>query len=174
MPAESIDLDAYFLSDVDVGNLRFFVVGSDPFVVAPYKIGDGLPGLYELPRFKGAAPHISVVRSGDYRIREIQFCHIQIRFFTKDIRFDACGFLARFGVLGFCRFLLLQQGLIACLGCFVGSFYLFILLLADGFFGKQVGIAAIILFLLPELGLGFCNVGFLNGYIYLRGLNAGT
>ena len=68
----------------------------------------------------------------------------------------------------------LQQGLIACLGCLVGGFYLFILLLADGFFGKQVGIAPIVLFLLPELGLGFCNVGFLNGYIYLRGLNAGT
>ena len=51
----------------------------------------------------------TVVRSGDYRIREIQFCHIQIRFFAKDIRFDAGRFLTCFGVLGFCCFLLLQQ-----------------------------------------------------------------
>ena len=64
-----------------------------------------------MSRFEGAAPHISVVRSGDYRIREIQFCHIQIRFFAKDIRFDAGRFLTCFGVLGFCCFLLLQQGL---------------------------------------------------------------
>ena len=61
MPAESIDLDAYFLPDVNVGNLRFFVVGGDPFVVAPYKIGDGLSGLYELSRFEGA------VETGTFR-----------------------------------------------------------------------------------------------------------
>ena len=45
---QGIYLDADRLSDVDIYDLRFLVVGGNPFVFATDQVGNGLTGLYKL------------------------------------------------------------------------------------------------------------------------------
>lgn len=73
--ADGIDGNDYFLSQVQILNLGFLVVGYNPLLCVRQNVGDGLSGSDELSFFKSTPPQFPITRSYYYGVGEIQSCH---------------------------------------------------------------------------------------------------
>ena len=179
MPAEhlagnAVHLDTDGLTDVDMGNLGFAVIGGDPLAGLADQIRQGLSGSDILTGLQSTPPHVSAIRSRHHGVRKIQIGQIQCRFGPQHIGLHSHLFMSGFIILRMGCLLLFAQRVITGLRRFVSGFHLLILLAGHRLLLQQTLITAVILLGLPELGLGLGQIGILLVNARLRSTDAGS